>query len=157
MDVHEEWARFEQQYKYMPRNSKEVERRYIRQVVAVLQTLGWTVLPLRSNDHCDLMVAKAGRCLYLEVKIARRTKRLDRKQEHYYQFKTFSGGIRPCDGDFCILAAFPQGPGSLTAFVVPTDQLGNRKKIDITSDPGLYRGQWAQFKDRWDILEKGKL
>jgi hypothetical protein len=152
MDVHEEWKRFEQSYRYLPRNSKEVEAHYIRHVIRLLQAQGWAVFPMKSNEHFDLTIARNGQVLQIEVKIARPKRKPHRSTNHYYQFKIRSGGIRSCDGDFCILAACPNGVSSMTVFIIPTDQLGERCVIEITSDPLEYKGRWAVYRNAWEML-----
>jgi hypothetical protein len=148
MDVHQEWRVFEQAYKYMPRYSKEVENHYLKHLVRLLRVQGWTVLECASNAHWDLTIGRGGHVLRIEVKIARPKA----KRSEYYQFKLKSGGQRPPDGDIVICCCCPNGPTTMTCFVVPVETLGDRSTLEITTSPLDYAGQWAPYRDAWGIL-----
>jgi flagella basal body P-ring formation protein FlgA len=154
MNVHDEWQAFEQAYRYAPKHSKEVESHYLKHLVRLLRAQGWTVLEMASNAHWDLTIGRGGYTIRVEVKIARPREKARRSE--YYQFKLKSGGSRPVDGDVLIACCCPNGPSSMTCYVIPTEQLGARATLEITSAPDHYAGQWAAWRAAWDVLEEGE-
>jgi hypothetical protein len=153
MNIHQEWQAFEQAYRYSPKHAKEVEQHYLKHLVRLLRTQGWTVLEMASNAHWDLTIGRGGHVLRIEVKIARPREKARRSE--YYQFKLKSGGARPVDGDVLIACCCPNGPPSMTCFVIPTYQLGTRATLEITSSPDRYTGRWSVWRAAWDVLEGG--
>jgi hypothetical protein len=71
MNIHQEWLKFEQAYRYTPKHSKEVESHYLKHLVRLLEAQGWTVLKMASNAHWDLTIGRDGQVIRIEVKIAR--------------------------------------------------------------------------------------
>ena len=41
---------------------------------------------------------------------------------------------------------------SPVAFVVPAEELGERRKVVIPGQPWTYAGQWARWYGRWDVV-----
>ena len=152
MNVHQEWAKFEQSYRYAPKYSKEVEQHYLKYLVHLLRLQGYTILPCGHNGHWDLTLASDGQSLRVEVKIARPKAKSGRSE--YYQFKIKSGGHRPPDGDVVICCCCPNGPPSMTVYIIPTEALEDRSTLEITSNPADYIGQWSIYHNAWDILHE---
>lgn len=152
MDIHAEWRRFEAAYRYQPKYSKEVEQHYLKYLVRLLRAQGYTVLPCGHNGHWDMTLASNGQTLRVEVKIARPKAKPGRSE--YYQFKLKSGGVRPVDGDILIACCCPNGPPSMVVYIVPTEDLGDRSTLEITSNPADYIGQWSVYHNAWSILHE---
>lgn len=131
-NIHQEWVKFEQSYRYAPKYSKEVEQHYLKYLVRLLRLQGYVVLPCGHNGHWE---AKHGR-------------------SEYYQFKLKSSGTRPVDGDVLICCCCPNGPPSMVVYIVPTEDLGDRSTLEITSNPADYIGQWSVYHNAWDILHE---
>jgi len=152
MNVHQEWLKFEQAYRYAPKYSKEIEQHYLKHLVRLLRAQGWTVLEMASNAHWDLTIGRDGQVIRIEVKIAR-PRQKGRYRAEYYQFKLRSGGSkRAPDGDVMICCCCPDGPASMVPFVIPIEELGERAMLEITSAPDRYAGQWAKWRGAWEAL-----
>ena len=52
-----------------------------------------------------------------------------------------------------ILLAYWDSTSDPVAFVIPSERLGNRRKLTIPNrQPWLYAGKWARYYRRWDVL-----
>lgn len=38
------------------------------------------------------------------------------------------------------------------AYVIPTEEFNGHRKITIPNDPGKYKGRWAKWCDRWELI-----
>jgi len=154
MNVHQEWRAFEQAYRYAPKHAKEVEQHYLKHLVRLLRAQGWEVFKMGKNAHWDLTIGRGGHVVRIEVKIARPREKARRSE--YYQFKLKSGGSRPVDGDVLIACCCPDGPPSMVCFVIPTEDLGDRATLEITSAPHDYAGRWSKWRGAWGILKESQ-
>ena len=55
-----------------------------------------------------------------------------------------------------VLLCYPRdGDEPIAAFVVPSQQLGNRRKVTISApNPRTYNGKWSVYLDSWGIMAR---
>lgn len=118
-------------------------------VAEILKGKGYQV-EAGGNGDCDLTLE--GICT-VEVKTANASGRTDRKAKRW-QFCLFAHPERdkPFAEDLLILRCETTPP---THFVIPgVIVLRGTIKIDITTkDPAKYRGKWAFYRERWDLID----
>ncbi len=116
-------------------------------VADILQPLG----PVeRSRNGADLV----WRHVEIEVKTAR--PRCYREGRKGYQFCLRKAGhTNVGHADIACLICLPNYPKLEGAvfFLIPSAQLPGLK-LTIPNDPLRYHGRWAEYLDRWDLLEE---
>lgn len=139
-------------------NTKEIERHYRARLIRALERMGIGPIAVAGeNDPVDLYIGEVGQGVELKVARARERPRADhsRPRAEYYQGLLWDrGNGHYLNGDLLILLCVDP-EDHLWPFVVPRDKLGNRRTIEITSAPAKYRGQWAPFLGRLDLLKRG--
>ena len=106
----------------------------------MLENIGYHVYLNGHNERFDLIVNGT---LRVEVKGALWTSSSTRQGR--YQFNTRQ------HPDVYILHCLPV-PGA--DFIIPGREIGSRTNIAIWShDPTQYKGQWAKYLNRWDLIE----
>jgi hypothetical protein len=121
-------------------------------VADVLRERGHQVAEIGTRSSTDLVVDGL---VTVEVKSATMTKRkVQRGGEYGGWMFSFGRNGRPNDDDFAVLVCFSDEMESVGVFVIPKDNLGlQRKTARITREnPDDYAGQWAEFRDRWDLI-----
>jgi hypothetical protein len=69
-----------------------------------------------------------------------------------YQFCVHRDGRRGVRAEFVVLTCFRQVGDPAAFFVIPAEEIEARKKLYLPVDLDDYEGQWADYRDRWDLL-----
>ena len=106
-------------------------------------------LDVQHSGPADLVVADG---LPVEVKAAR--PRPYRRGYRGFQFcLTKPGHTDHRRAAVVILLAYWDSTADPVAFVIPSERLGDRRKVTIPNrQPWLYAGKWARYYRRWDVL-----
>lgn len=112
----------------------------------MLERGGYDVTFTEEGTFCgDLRVVdkQTGQVTKVECKTARRA--VDGK----WRFTLTSTGTGRTDyrhSDVVVLIAVHDVTGTVTPFVIPVDQLGDRCQVCISSQPDRYAGRWADYR-----------
>ncbi len=115
-------------------------------VADILQPLG----PVeRSHNGADLV----WRSVEIEVKTARPHSSAGRARYQFCMRKDHHTDVR--HADVAILVCMPNypKPAGASFFVIPAERIAS-KQIYLRGDLVRARGQWAEYLDRWDLLEE---
>jgi hypothetical protein len=86
----------------------------------------------------------------LEVKAARpRPYKSGRKG---YQFCLHRSGRAGVQAPVVVLLCYWHKDRDPVAFVIPSEELGDRRKVTIPGYPWTYSGRWARWYRRWETL-----
>jgi len=150
--MHQEFLTLDRQWRFMPRHTKEVETQYRPIAIKLLRLAGIPDLAIGvcgANAPTDLIVNGHP----VELKISRPRKK--RRRKLYFQFLLRDHDNRHhLNGNFvyclCVLDA------TYCPFIIPVGKVGNRRTIEITSDPFTYTGRWAIYRGAFDLLKDKK-
>ncbi len=150
--LHAEFAELERKYRYLvgSHNSKAVERGYRPVAIRLLREAGIPDLRIHvcgNNDPVDLIVNG----LAVELKIARDSRK---RPGPYFRFLLRDhNNNHYLNGHYLYLLCVYDS--TCCAFIIPTERVGKRRTIEITSDPFTYGGQWAMYRNAFDYLRGG--
>ena len=122
-------------------------------VAALLHRKGFKVQTV-GHQYFDILVNDA---VTVEVKTALPTKGSHRNKQRWQFILYKRGDGYPLEEHVLILRCQSDiDGGKLWHFVIPGDVpgIGKLTKIDITSEPGKYKGKWAQYLENWDVLHR---
>ena len=87
----------------------------------------------------------------VEVKAARSARyRTDARRG--FQFCLHRAGRRGIQSVVVVMLCYWQAGREPVAFVVPSEAIGKRSKIVISSQPWTYNGMWSRYYQAWDVL-----
>lgn len=137
---------------YSNHYSKEVERHYRARLVRLLEQHGiGPIAVCPENDPVDLLINGYA----VELKVARAHPQPSGGKKNRFQalLRDANNGHH-LNGDYIILLAVT-ADDQLHPFIIPTGHVGDRKTIEITSEPTRYHGQWAPYLGAYDYLRGG--
>lgn len=151
--VHRDQLRFDKLARFLPADTQAVEQRYKPHVLALLRAAGFPDLQVgvcRARDPVDLVVNGHP----VELKIARPRRKAgyngQRRSLYFQALLRDPHNGHHLNGDFVLLVCVLEA--EICPFVIPIAALGERRTVEITSDPFTYAGQWARYRGRFDLL-----
>jgi len=69
-----------------------------------------------------------------------------------YQFCLHREGRNGVQAAVVILLCYWDLEQEPVAFVIPAEEIGDRRKVGISGDPWIYSGKWARWYRRWDVI-----
>jgi len=124
-----------------------------RWVAQELRERGLTVEWIGSRTDYDLLIEG---CAKGEVKSAFLSDNSNHRGSGRWQFSLRRNGVLVDEHVLFLVCYQDLESDPLAVFVIPGDALdAELSKIDITSaDPRDYGGQWARFRDAWDVVDR---
>jgi len=71
-----------------------------------------------------------------------------------YQFCLHRDGRRGVQAAAVVLLCYWDAASDPVAFVIPAQDVGQRRKVVIPGQPWLYSGRWARWYSRWEALAR---
>jgi len=155
--LHQSFLRFDKAYRFLAGDTKAVERQYKPYALALLQAAGFDLLQIGvcgATAPVDLVVNG----YQVELKVSRCNSKAaswnGHRREHYYKaLLRDHANHHFLNGHFVLLlCVLPTS--ELCPFVIPTWAVGDRRTIEITSDPFTYNGRWAHYRGAFHLLKE---
>ena len=123
---------------------KALARRVEAMAAERIADRGWPVQRCGANDPFDLQAGGA----QIEVKAARWHAAVNGGGR-------YQAAIRNDQADLVVFACVGERDEVWAWFLIPASEVGARRNVAVTSpDPRAYRGQWAEYLGRWDLVDE---
>lgn len=87
-------------------------------------------------------------CIPVEVKTAKPSRYNGRRLG--FQFCLERDGHTSLKGKAVVLVCVEDEQAEF--FIIPADAVGQRRKLGVGVDVAQYKGRWAAFRDRWEVI-----